>query len=81
VTSFCVFRLRDESADAYERLAATLADISKRRQILFDRGGSFGFRGHRYDVVRPEKESPFLRVARGRRGGWFSEGIIIFQNF
>ena len=76
VAPFCVFRLRDESADAYERLAAKLADISKRRQILFERGGSFGFRGHRFDVVNPEKEPPFLRVAMGRRDGWSCEEIM-----
>lgn len=35
----------------------------------------FGFRSHRFDVVTPEGEAPYLRIAMGRRDGWSCEQI------
>lgn len=73
---YCVFTLNEPSDGAYERLADEIAAAARARQILFSRGGSFGFRGHRYEVVRPENRPPFLRVAMGRRPGWSCRGVI-----
>lgn len=73
---YCVFALREPSDGACERLADEIAAAARERQILFSRGGSFGFRGHRYEVVRPEDRPPFLRVAMGRRPGWSCRGVI-----
>jgi hypothetical protein len=73
---YCVFSLRDPDAQAYERLERRIADETRERRLAFEEGGSFGFRGHRYEIVRPETHPPFLRVAMGRRGGRSCRGII-----
>jgi hypothetical protein len=77
VAPFCVLSLKDKSRQAYDRLEQSIKDGARRRRILFEEGGSFGFRGHRFEVVQPDdKTAPFLRVAIGRRAGWSLEGII-----
>jgi hypothetical protein len=74
---YCVFRLTDPSDEAYRALEAHLGSLARERRLSFDRGGSFGFRGHRFEVVRPDSvDAPFLRVAMGRRGGWSTTGVI-----
>lgn len=42
-----------------------------RRDLSLAKGGSFGFRGHRYELIEPEPRAgkPFLRVATGYREG------------
>jgi len=73
---YCVFRLRD-GVHNYSRLEEILQNEVRNRGIPFESGGSFGFRGHRFEVVRPEDGSePFLRVALGRRAGWSCDQII-----
>ena len=58
-------------------LWAEIAAEALRRRLNLVRGGSFGFRAHRYEIVKPETgEAPFLRIALGRRGGWSCEGVI-----
>ena len=73
---YCVFALRSGQEQEYERLADVLACGAKERNINLARGGSFGFRGHRYEIVRPEHDPPFLRVAMGRRGGWSARKLM-----
>lgn len=73
---YCVFSLRSDDPMGYERLAEVIAAKVRQRGIAFDRGGSFGFRGHRYEIVCPDDQPPFLRVAMGRRGGWSCRGVI-----
>jgi hypothetical protein len=74
---YCVFRLRDESGERYAAIEAWLGAQARDRRVLFEKGGSFGFRGHRFEVVRPDTAAPpFLRVAMGRRGGWSRDGVI-----
>ena len=63
---YCVFRLKRDQSKEYDRLESTIQAHARSRRLLFSRGGSFGFRGHRFEVVRPEKDAPFLRVAMGR---------------
>jgi hypothetical protein len=77
VAPFCILSLKNEGRQAYERLKQLIKDGARQRKILFEQGGSFGFRGHRFEVVQPDdKTAPFLRVAIGRRVGWSLEGII-----
>lgn len=76
VAPFCILRLPSPALDAYERLAHRIQQAALRDDILFERGGSFGFRGHRYDVVSPKNAPPFLRVAMGRRGGCSFRRVI-----
>lgn len=73
---YCVFSLRSDDEQGYERLAELIATRARERDCNFARGGSFGFRGHRYEIVRPANHPPFLRVAMGRREGWSCQGII-----
>jgi len=70
---FVIVNLRD--ASAYENLDERISRETRRRGLVFDNGGSFGFRGHRFETVRPEAGPPFLRVAMGRRAGPSFEGI------
>lgn len=75
---YCVFELvAGNTLDALEALAATLDREAKARGLLIERGGSFGFRGHRYDVIQPDAgEQPFLRVALGARDDHSCSRII-----
>ena len=45
---------------------------------MLARGGSFGFRGHRFETIEPDpaEGAPFLRVALGWRGGHSTEGLV-----
>jgi hypothetical protein len=72
---FCIFTLRDPGA-SYEDLERRILEGARRRGLVLDMGGSFGFRGHRFEVVRPEGRAPFLRVALGRREGPSLQGVI-----
>src|SRR5688572_4759548 len=74
---YCSFRLQDGDGTTFSRLEELLQCEIRKRGILFESGGSFGFRGHRFEAVRPEDGSePFLRVALGRRTGWSCDQII-----
>jgi hypothetical protein len=75
---YCVFRLQNDNFDGLVRLEKLLQCEARKRGILLESGGSFGFRGHRFEVVRPEDGSePFLRVAMGRRPGWSCDQITL----
>ena len=71
---FVVFNFASPSL--YDGLDERLAAEAARRSLLFIKGGSFGFRGHRFETVRPEGKPPFLRVALGKRAGPSLEGIL-----
>jgi hypothetical protein len=74
---YSAFRLKERDVEAYDVLEQHILKQAQRRGLAFDLGGSFGFRGHRFEVVRPETgEEPFLRVALGRRVGGSRDQII-----
>jgi len=75
---YCAFELAaGNSVEALQALAGRIEGEAGRRGLLIERGGSFGFRGHRYEVIEPESgEPPFLRVALGARGGHSCQGAI-----
>jgi hypothetical protein len=75
---YCAFELAaGNSAEGLHALADRIAGEATARGLLFERGGSFGFRGHRYEVIEPETgEPPFLRVALGARDDHSCRGII-----
>jgi hypothetical protein len=78
---YCVFRLQDDNDEGLARLEKHLQYEIRKRGILFESGGSFGFRGHRFEIVRPENGSePFLRVALGRRPGCSCDQIILLMS-
>jgi hypothetical protein len=74
---YCAFQLKQAAPEAYDALEQEIIAEASRRRLLLHPGGSFGFRGHRFEIVKPETgEPPFLRVALGRRSGWSCEGVV-----
>lgn len=75
---YCVLRLPDSDHAQYRLLERVLAYEADRRGIYFDLGGSFGFRGHRFETVIPDPAmgSPFLRVAMGSRSTPSARAVI-----
>ncbi len=75
---FCVLHPDDDDPETCRALERVVEAEAKRRGLLFDRGGSFGFRGHRFEAVIPDPAQgrPFLRIAMGARAGWSRDGII-----
>ena len=78
---FCAFQLAYASPENYDALEREIVAETARRKLLLAHGGSFGFRGHRFEIVKPETgDAPFLRIALGRRGGWSCEGLIAMMS-
>jgi hypothetical protein len=69
---FCAVRLNAPSPQAYRALERLITLECERRDIVVTKGGSFGFRGHRFELIEPEpgQGGTFLRVAMGWRDGW-----------
>lgn len=78
VAPFCVFRLRSGDLAAHKSVLARLEREANRRGLVVARGGSFGFRGTRYELIEPPpaEGAPFLRIAMGARGGPTTAGMI-----
>ncbi len=78
VAPFCAIRLRDGDAPAQRRLLHRVESEIARRGLALANGGSFGFRGNRYELIEPEPQAgqPFLRVAMGYRGGSDRDRIV-----
>jgi hypothetical protein len=74
---FCALQLRDASPARYRRLAEIVEQQSERRGLLLTKGGSFGFRGHRFELIEPApgQGDPFLRIAMGWRDGHSCRGL------
>jgi hypothetical protein len=74
---FCALQLRDASPARYRRLAEIVEQQSERRELLLSKGGSFGFRGHRFELIEPApgRGDAFLRVAMGWRDGHSCHGL------
>lgn len=75
---FVLIQLEDDTPENYRKLEQLIAREAKARDLRFDKGGSFGFRSHRYEAILPQagEITPFLRVALGARKGWSRDGII-----
>lgn len=69
---FCALQLNAPSPQAYRALERLVELECERRDIVITKGGSFGFRGHRVELIEPEpgQGETFLRVAMGWRDGW-----------
>lgn len=68
---FCAIRLRHGGPEEHRRLLTRIDAEVERRGIVATKGGSFGFRGIRYELIEPALSdgTPFLRVAMGYRRG------------
>lgn len=75
---YTLLRLQDEDPNQYRFLERVVSYEAEKRGLQFDLGGSFGFRGHRFEAVIPENGmgSPYLRVAMGARSGPSWRGIV-----
>ena len=74
---FCALQLRDAAPARYRRLAEIVEQQSEQRGFLLTKGGSFGFRGHRFELIEPApgQGDPFLRIAMGWRDGHSCRGL------
>jgi len=72
---FCALILNEPSPERYRALEARIASECGRRGLLAIKGGSFGFRGHRFELIEPAEGRTFLRVAMGWRDGWSRQGL------
>ncbi len=87
---YVTFHLQEGNVEHYRFIERVIGAEAERRGLLFELGGSFGFRGHRYESVVPDPQrgAPFLRVAMGARSGYSAHGavhlmrdIATFENF
>jgi hypothetical protein len=72
---FCAMMLNESLPENYRALEAKIATECERRGLLAIKGGSFGFRGHRFELIEPKDGQTFLRVAMGWRDGWSRQGL------
>lgn len=74
---FCAVQLREPSPSRYRRFVEIVDQECHRRGLLLTKGGSFGFRGHRFELIEPApgQGHPFLRLAMGWRGGHSCRGL------
>ena len=77
-TPFVFFHLRDDDPEAYLELERLIIGAAEARGLAIERGGSFGFRGHRCEAVLLEgaARSGVFKVALGARSGPSVAGII-----
>ncbi|WP_170303604.1 hypothetical protein [Reyranella soli] len=74
---FCAIQLREPSPSRYRRFVEIVEQQRERRGLLLAKGGSFGFRGHRFELIEPAPDQghPFLRLAMGWRDGHSCRGL------
>jgi hypothetical protein len=68
---FCPFKLREPSTERSKTLVERVAREIGRRGLLATNGGSFGFRGHRYELIEPRPNAAerfFASLWVGARG-------------
>jgi hypothetical protein len=75
---FTVLHLREDDLESYGLLLAVLTEESRRRGLSFYAGSSFGFRGHRYEVIIPRvaDRRGLFKVAMGARKGPSRAGVV-----
>ncbi len=75
---FVFFHLRDDHPARYAELEELVASEAAARGLACERGGSFGFRGHRFEAIALEGEARngIFKVALGARPGPSLDGII-----
>ncbi len=75
---FCAMRLRDEDVTTQRKFLTWLDGEIHRRGLAIVKGGSFGLRSPRYELIEPTSAQgkPFVRIALGFRGGASTAGLI-----
>ena len=87
VSPFVVFHLSEDSQNRHGLLVAILVHEARLRGLPLTLGSSFGFRGHRFEVIRPhvqiramQDKTGLLKVAMGFRQGPTLQGVIDLIN-
>jgi hypothetical protein len=80
VAPFSLLQLPGRDSAAYRQLEGIIDAEARRRGILLQRGGSFGFRGHRFQAIVPARGTPFIRLAIGSRADASRDTIIEMLN-
>jgi hypothetical protein len=72
------FHLRDDEPTCYVELEALVLEAAAQRGLALERGGSFGFRGHRCEAIALEgaARNGIFKVALGARSGPSVDGIV-----
>jgi hypothetical protein len=75
---FVFVHLCDDTPEAHIALETLVLDLARRRGLALDRGGSFGFRGHRCEAIVLEGTArrAVFKLALGARAGPSLDGII-----
>jgi len=85
VAPFVIFHFREEldNKKAHTRLTTLLSKVSRKNHLGFGEGMSFGFRGHRFEIIKPNsilhpngQAKWVLKVAMGCRQGPTRDAII-----
>ncbi len=87
VSPFVVLHLQGDSVGRLGKLVAIIVHEVRERGLSFDLASSFGFRGHRFEVIRPlvqiremEGRTGVLKIAMGSRSEPSVDGIIDLIN-
>jgi hypothetical protein len=77
VAPFVMCHLRDDTAVAAHALEEIIEAETRRRGLAFARGGSFGFRGHRFEAIELAggRRNVLFKIALGARDGTSRRGI------
>jgi hypothetical protein len=79
---FVFFHLRDDEPARYAELERLVVDEAAARGLAIERGGSFGFRGHRCEAITLDggDRRGVFKVALGARSGPSLERIIALMS-
>ncbi|MBT6093348.1 MAG: hypothetical protein HOH04_00595 [Rhodospirillaceae bacterium] len=84
---FVVAHVAGDSVGRLGKLVAIIVHEARERGLCFDLASSFGFRGHRFEVIRPlvqirelDSRAGVLKIAMGSRSGPSIDGIITLIN-
>ncbi len=74
---FVFFHLHEDAAERYVALERLVVDCAQARGFALDRGGSFGFRGHRCEAIdlTGGPRNGVFKIALGARSGPSADGI------
>ncbi|MBF0194355.1 MAG: SUMF1/EgtB/PvdO family nonheme iron enzyme [Magnetococcales bacterium] len=77
------FKADKDSKENHKAVVDTIVRLSRKRNLGFVEGMSFGFRGSRFEIIKPNailhpngQQKGLFKVAMGRRSGAQAHGII-----
>lgn len=75
---FVVFHLKEDTLENHGLLLSIISYEAQKRGVCFSLGSSFGFRGHRFEVIIPRisDQKGLFKVAMGAREGSSRDEVI-----